>query len=76
MPRGKAKPKPEPATQTPEQARLGVLSLRGLASLWGLDVKTLLNRDPKNLPPSMKIGGKRMFFEKDVLAYMRQRMER
>ena len=75
MPRGKAKPKPE-VTQSGEQVRLGVLTMKGLASLWDIDVKTLANKPMKDLPPYSKIGGKRLFFEKDVLAYMRQHMNK
>ena len=73
MPRGRAKPKPD-VVRTEEQVRMGVLTMKGLASLWGVDVKTLANKPIKDLPPYAKVGGKRLFFEKDVVAYMRKHM--
>ena len=76
MPRGKATPKLDGAVPSAEQVRMGVLTMKGLASLWGVDVKTLHNRKASDLPRHSKVGGKRLFFEADVLAYMRKRMSR
>lgn len=52
--------------------QFGVMTEEHLASLLGVEVKTLKNRSEKDLPPFSKTGGKRLFFKEDVLAYLRR----
>jgi excisionase family DNA binding protein len=53
----------------------GMITLEELATLWGVDVKTLQNRATTNdLPPHTRVGGKRLFYKTDVDAYMRKHM--
>lgn len=57
-------------------AEFGMLTLEELATLFGVDFRTLQNRGKHNLPPHSKVGGKMLFFKDDVVAYMRKNMER
>jgi len=50
----------------------GMMTQEELATLWGIDVKTLWNKADKELPPHSRVGGKRLFFKDDVLSYMRK----
>ena len=52
-------------------AECEVITEEDLAHPVGVEVKTLKNRDPNDLP---RYKGQRLFFKKDVLAYMRKRM--
>jgi phage terminase Nu1 subunit (DNA packaging protein) len=53
-----------------------VLNMAGLATLFGVDIRTLQNRPDKNLPPYSKVGAQRLFFKQDVVDWMRRRMNR
>lgn len=53
----------------------GMLTLEDLATLWGLDIRTLKNRvykNKNNLPPHTNIGGKRLFYRDDIDTWMRK----
>jgi predicted DNA-binding transcriptional regulator AlpA len=39
-------------------------------------MRTLQNRKPADLPPYTKVGGKRLFFKQDILAWMQKRKNR
>jgi Helix-turn-helix domain len=75
MPRGKPKIKSNGPDRKPLLDEFGVITLEGLATLWGVDIKTLQNKATRNeLPRHSRVGGKRLFFKEDVLAYMRKHM--
>ena len=44
-----------------------------LALLLDVEVKTLKNRDQRDLPAFSKVGNKRLFFKADVIKYLRRR---
>jgi phage terminase Nu1 subunit (DNA packaging protein) len=44
-----------------------------LAVLLDVTVKTLKNRDQRDLPSFSKVGNKRLFFKADVIKYLRRR---
>jgi hypothetical protein len=44
-----------------------------LAALFGVEIKTLKNRPPSELPPFTKTGGQRLFFKEGVRDYLRKR---
>jgi hypothetical protein len=46
---------------------------RELALLLDVTVKTLKNRDQRELPAFSKVGNKRLFFKADVINYLRRR---
>ena len=71
--RGPNRPKLDPAQwRKGLLEEFGMLTQEELATLFGVDVKTLQNKDPKELPPHSRVGGKRFFFKDDVKAYMRR----
>jgi len=78
MPRGKAKgpAKRKPEGRTEEQIRGRIHTMKSLASLWGVDVNTLMNRKAADLPRYTKVCGKRLFREDDVDDFMREHMNR
>lgn len=73
--RGPNRPKPDPLV--PRKRLLeefGMLTQEELATLFGVDVKTLMNKSAKELPPHSRVGGKRLFFKDDVMRYLRKHM--
>ena len=79
MPRGIPRHPENRQIRREQQERLlernGMMTIQQLATLWGVNVKTLQNRATKNeLPPHSRVGGKRLFFTEDVMSWMRDRM--
>ena len=67
----------EPLKQgTQERQRLldkfDVITEEELAVLLDVTVKTLKNRDQRDLPAFSKVGNKRLFFKADVVKYLRR----
>jgi hypothetical protein len=50
-----------------------VMTEEQLATLFGVEVKTLKNRPADDLPPFSRTGGKRLFFKTDVLEFLKRR---
>jgi len=53
-----------------------MLTIESLADFLAVEVKTLQNRDDSGLPPYSKVGGKRLFFKDDVMAWLRRNVKR
>ena len=49
-----------------------MITMEELATLFGVDVRTLQNRPDSKLPTYSKVGGQRLFFKDDVVAFMRK----
>src|SRR5436190_24047259 len=52
-------------------ATFDLITEEQLAMLLGVEVKTLKNRDQRDLPAFSKVGNKRLFFKADVVKYLR-----
>jgi len=53
-------------------ATFDLITEEQLAMLLDVEVKTLKNRDQRDLPAFSKVGNKRLFFKADVVKYLRR----
>lgn len=51
--------------------QFGLMTEDELAVLFGVNVQSLRNRKPNELPPFTKTGARRLFFKDDVVEFMR-----
>jgi hypothetical protein len=67
---------PKPIDRAAERRRLlekfDMITEEELALLLNVEVKTLKNRDQRDLPAFSKVGNKRLFFIADVVKYLRR----
>lgn len=68
---------PKPIDHAAERRRLldkfDMITEEELAVLLDVTVKTLKNRDQRDLPAFSKVGNKRLFFKADVIKFLRRR---
>jgi hypothetical protein len=68
---------PKPIDNAAERRRLldkfDMITEEELALLLDVTVKTLKNRDQRELPAFSKVGNKRLFFKADVIKFLRGR---
>lgn len=53
-------------------AEFNMITQEELATLFGVDVRTLQNRPDSKLPAYSKVGGQRLYFKDDVVAFMKR----
>ena len=68
---------PKPNDHAAERQRLldkfDMITEEELAVLLDVTVKTLKNRNQRELPAFSKVGNKRLFFKADVIKFLRRR---
>jgi hypothetical protein len=68
---------PKPIDRGAERRRLldkfDMITEEELALLLNVEVKTLKNRDQRDLPSFSKVGNARLFFKTDVVKFLRRR---